>query len=95
MAVARLVRFLGALCVVLVFFLLFQLWQPTGSAGLSPPSRKDGDKIEHMENDPLLDREFSCLNFNSLFHTVFQVDAGDHASLSPHDLSRWSCVLTI
>jgi hypothetical protein len=56
MAVARPVRFLGALSIVLVLFLLYQLWQPATT--LVPPSHHDGDTIEHMESDPLLERMF-------------------------------------
>lgn len=55
MAVARPVRFLGALSIVLIFFLLFQYFRnpPT----LSPPgfNIRHGEKIEDMERDPLLD----------------------------------------
>lgn len=53
MAVARPVRFLGALSIVLVFFLLYQLTRPV--APITPPNR-NGETIENMERDPLLDR---------------------------------------
>jgi mannosyltransferase len=52
MAVARPVRFLGALSIVLVFFLIYQLTRPVTPITL--PSR-NGDTIDNMERDPLLD----------------------------------------
>lgn len=54
MAVARPVRFLGALSIVLVFFLIYQLTRPT--TPIAVPDKKNGDTIENMERDPLLDR---------------------------------------
>lgn len=56
MAVARPVRFLGVGCVVLTFFLIFQYLRPTPT--LSPPHVVvgNGEKIDSMERDPLLDR---------------------------------------
>ncbi|KAK5276380.1 putative mannosyltransferase ktr4, partial [Exophiala xenobiotica] len=57
MAVARPVRFLGALSVVLLFFLIYQYLRPTPS--LTPPNagpvEGNGAKIDNMERDPLLD----------------------------------------
>jgi hypothetical protein len=58
MAVARPVRFLGALSVVLFFFLVFQYLRPTPR--LAPPAGEvvgNGEKIDDMERDPLLDRK--------------------------------------
>ena len=57
MAVARPVRFLGALSVILVFFLIYQLWQP--ATPITVPNHRDGDTIERMEKDPLLERTFT------------------------------------
>ena len=57
MAVARPVRFLGALSIVLVLFLIFQLTRQP--APISPPASEgyDGGKIEKMDEDPLLSRK--------------------------------------
>jgi len=57
MAVARPVRFLGAFSIILIIFLVYQLSQPTKTINL--PIHHDGEKIEKMERDPLLDRMLS------------------------------------
>lgn len=54
MAVARPVRFLGALSILLVFFLIYQLTRP--AAPIPVPPKPNGETIENMERDPLLDR---------------------------------------
>ena len=60
MAVARPVRFLGAISVVLFIFLIYQFFRSPLS--LHAPRQQDaglnGDKIESMDRDPLLDRVY-------------------------------------
>ena len=55
MAVARPVRFLGAISIFLVFFVIYQLTRPAVPIPV-PTKPNDGDTIENMERDPLLDR---------------------------------------
>jgi hypothetical protein len=57
MAIAKPVRYLGAVSVVLVFFVLYQYLQPVPT--IQPPGvvTGNGDKIDNWERDPLLDRE--------------------------------------
>ena len=54
MAVARPLRFFGALSVILVFFLVYQVVKPVEP--IAPPTPKDGGKIDKWDKDPLLDR---------------------------------------
>lgn len=54
MAVARPVRFLGAVSIVLILFLIYQTYQP--AAPLQIPTH-DAERINNWEKDPLLDRE--------------------------------------
>lgn len=57
MAVARPVRFLGALSVILVFFLIYQYLRPVPSISVPGAASGNGEKIADMERDPLLDRK--------------------------------------
>ena len=56
MAIAKPVRFLGALSVILVFFVIYQYSRPVPT--IEPPGTVvgNGDKIENWEQDPLLER---------------------------------------
>jgi hypothetical protein len=56
MAIAKPVRFLGALSIVLCFFLIYQYLRPVPT--IQPPGTVtgNGDKIENWEQDPLLER---------------------------------------
>lgn len=60
MAVNRPVRFLGALSIVLVFFLIYQLTRTVPPIEV-PDSKNNGETIENMERDPLLDRAWPQL----------------------------------
>ncbi len=55
MAIAKPVRFMGALSVVLVFFVIYQYLRPVPT--IQPPGvvTGNGDKIENWEQDPLLE----------------------------------------
>ncbi|RMZ89857.1 hypothetical protein DV736_g2930, partial [Chaetothyriales sp. CBS 134916] len=53
MAVARPVRFLGIVSILLAIFVIYQLG--SSRAPLTPPARQDGAKIEQMRSDPLLE----------------------------------------
>lgn len=55
MAIAKPVRFLGALSVLLVIFVIYQYLRPVPS--ITPPGVVvgNGDKIENWEQDPLLE----------------------------------------
>jgi hypothetical protein len=57
MAIAKPVRYLGAVSVVLVFFVLYQYLQPVPT--IQPPGvvTGNGEKVDSWERDPLLDRE--------------------------------------
>ena len=54
MAVARPLRFLGALTVALFFFLVYVFLKPPPV--IEKPGGQNGEIIENMERDPLLDR---------------------------------------
>jgi hypothetical protein len=55
MAVARPLRFLGAVTIVLFFFLAYLFIRPPPT--IVKPGGQNGEIIENMERDPLLDRE--------------------------------------
>jgi hypothetical protein len=55
MAVARPLRFLGAATIVLFFFLAYLFIRPPPT--IAKPGGQNGEIIENMERDPLLDRE--------------------------------------
>jgi hypothetical protein len=55
MAVARPLRFLGAVTIVLFFFLAYLFIRPPPR--IEKPGGQIGEIIENMERDPLLDRE--------------------------------------
>ena len=56
MAIAKPVRYLGALSVVLVFFVVYQYLRPIRNIDAPGVVVGNGDKIESWERDPLLDR---------------------------------------
>jgi hypothetical protein len=56
MAIAKPVRYLGALSVVLVFFVVYQYLRPIPSIQAPGTPVGNGDKIENWEQDPLLER---------------------------------------
>ena len=57
MAIARPVRVLGALSIVLVIFLLYTVLKtPTKLTPIGDKTNKVGDTIDDMQRDPLLDR---------------------------------------
>lgn len=56
MAIAKPVRFLGALSVVLVFFVIYQYLRPVPTIQAPGEVTGNGDKIESWEQDPLLER---------------------------------------
>lgn len=56
MAVARPVRFLGAVSVILVFVLIYQYLRPVPTISVPGAVVGNGEKIDNMERDPLLDR---------------------------------------
>ena len=55
MAVARPLRFLGALTIALFFFLVYLFLKPPPT--IERPQGQNGEIIQNMERDPLLDRK--------------------------------------
>lgn len=64
MAVARPLRFLGALTIALFFFLVYLFLKPPPI--IEKPGGQNGEIIQNMERDPLLDRKSI-----DLFDTTF------------------------
>ena len=56
MAIAKPVRYLGALSVVLIFFVLYQYLRPVPTIQAPSTVVGNGDKVENWEEDPLLER---------------------------------------
>ena len=65
MAAARPLRFFGALSVILVFFLVYQVVKPVEP--IAPPPPKDGGKIDKWDKDPLLDRMRSIAYWHNMY----------------------------
>jgi hypothetical protein len=57
MAIAKPVRYLGALSVVLVFFIVYQYLRPVPTIQAPGAVVGNGDKIDNWEQDPLLERK--------------------------------------
>ena len=55
MAIAKPVRYLGALSVVLVFFVIYQYLRPIPTISTPGAVVGNGNKVENWERDPLLE----------------------------------------
>lgn len=60
MSIAKPLRYLAAVSVLLVFFLIYQYSRPIPTIAV-PPAGSNGDKIENWDKDPLLEREHGLL----------------------------------